>query len=79
MLAKDLDEAIALAKEAAAKKEKLAVGVVGNAATLFWEAYDKGFEPDVVTEMCPCHDPLSYIPEGYSQRSAEELRMKDPR
>ncbi len=77
VLAKDLDEAIALAKEAAAKKEKLAVGVVGNAATLFWEAYDKGFEPDVVTEMCPCHDPLSYIPEGYSQRSAEELRMKD--
>ena len=77
VLAKDLDEAIALAKEAAAKKEKLAVGVVGNASTLFWEAYDKGFEPDVVTEMCPCHDPLSYIPEGYSQRSAEELRMKD--
>ncbi|MBW2592576.1 MAG: urocanate hydratase [Deltaproteobacteria bacterium] len=75
--AKNLDEAIEMAKKAAAKGEKLAIGVVGNAATLFWEAYDKGFEPDVVTEMCPCHDPLSYIPEGYSAKEAEELRLKD--
>ena len=75
--AKDLDEAITLAKKAAAENKPLAIGVVGNAATLFWEAYDKGFEPDVVTEMCPCHDPLSYIPEGYTARQAEELRIQD--
>ena len=75
--AKSLDEAIEMAKKAAAEKKALAIGVVGNAATLFWEAYDKGFEPDVVTEMCPCHDPLSYIPEGYSAHEAEELRISD--
>ncbi|MEN8245677.1 MAG: urocanate hydratase [Thermodesulfobacteriota bacterium] len=75
--AKSLDEAIEMAKKAAAEKKALAIGVVGNAATLFWEAYEKGFEPDVVTEMCPCHDPLSYIPEGYSAREAEELRISD--
>jgi urocanate hydratase len=75
--AKSLDEAIEMAKKAAAEKKALAIGVVGNAATLFWEAYEKGFEPDVVTEMCPCHDPLSYIPEGYTAREAEELRMSD--
>jgi len=75
--AKDLDEAIKLAKEAAADKKPLAIAVVGNAATLFREAYEKGFEPDIVTEMCPCHDPLSYLPEGYSAREAEELRIKD--
>lgn len=75
--AKDLDEAIQMAKKAAAEKRSLAIGVVGNAATLFWEAYEKGFEPDVVTEMCPCHDPLSYIPEGYSAREAEDLRLAD--
>ncbi len=75
--AKNLDEAIEMAKKAAAQGKKLAIGVVGNAATLFWEAFDKGFEPDVVTEMCPCHDPLSYIPEGYSAQEAEELRLKD--
>lgn len=75
--AKSLDEAIEMAKKAAAEKKSLAIGVVGNAATLFWEAYEKGFEPDVVTEMCPCHDPLSYIPEGYSAHEAEELRISD--
>lgn len=75
--AKNLDEAIAMAQKAAAEKKALAIGVVGNAATLFWEAYEKGFEPDVVTEMCPCHDPLSYIPEGYSARDAEDLRLAD--
>ena len=75
--AKNLDEAIRMAKKAASEKRALGIGVVGNAATLFWEAYEKGFEPDVVTEMCPCHDPLSYIPEGFSPQEAEALRMKD--
>jgi urocanate hydratase len=75
--AANLDEAISLAKKAAADKKPLGIGVVGNAATLFWEAYEKGFEPDVVTEMCPCHDPLSYIPEGFSPEQAETLRLKD--
>ena len=75
--ASDLDEAIELAKKAAAEKKPLAIGVVGNAASLFWEAYEKGFEPDIVTEMCPCHDPLSYIPEGFSPAEAEDLRVKD--
>lgn len=75
--AKDLDEAIEMAKKAATEKKALAIGVVGNAATLFREAFDKGFEPDIITEMCPCHDPLSYIPEGYSARQADELRTAD--
>ncbi len=77
VLAKDLDEAIAMATKAAKEKKSLAIGIVGNAASVFWDAYKKGFEPDVVTEMCPCHDPLSYIPEGYTQQTAEELRMED--
>jgi urocanate hydratase len=75
--ARNLDEAIAMARKAAAEKKALGIAVVGNAATLFWEAYDKGFAPDVVTEMCPCHDPLSYIPEGFTPESAEALRIKD--
>ncbi|MBI3375574.1 MAG: urocanate hydratase [Betaproteobacteria bacterium] len=75
--ARNLDEAIEMATKAAAEKRPLGIGVVGNAAILFWEAYEKGFEPDVMTEMCPCHDPLSYIPEGFSPREAEALRVKD--
>lgn len=75
--ANNLKEAIKMAKKAAEEKRALGIGVVGNAATLYWEASDSGFEPDIVTEMCPCHDPLSYIPEGYSPQEAEDLRVAD--
>jgi urocanate hydratase len=75
--AKSLDEAFKLAKEAAGAKKPLGIGLAGNAATLFPEALAKGFLPDIVTEMCPCHDPLSYIPEGYSVEEAKKLRGAD--
>ncbi len=75
--AQSLDEAIKIAKEAAAANKPLGIGLAGNAATLFPEALEKGFLPDIVTEMCPCHDPLSYIPEGYSVEEARELRAAD--
>src|SRR5512137_2132828 len=77
VLAKSLDEAIAMAKEYAACKQPLGIGVVGNAATLFPLALQKDFKPDIVTEMCPCHDPISYIAEGYSPEEAEAARQKD--
>lgn len=72
-----MDEAIQLVREHAAKSDPIAVGVVGNAADCFEEAFDKGFMPDVVTEMCPCHDPIYYIPSGYTPEQAFELREKD--
>lgn len=75
--AKNLDEAIQLAKEAATAKKPLGIGLAGNAATLFSEALAKDFLPDIVTEMCPCHDPLSYIPEGYSVEEARKFRTTD--
>lgn len=72
-----LDEAIDMAKKAATKKEPLAIGLVGNAADMFEQAYEKGFMPDIMSEMCPCHDPISYIPSGYIPEEADELREKD--
>ena len=72
-----LDEAIAMAKEAVSQKKPLGVAVVGNAADVFQEAYDKGFMPDIVSEMCPCHDPISYIPSGYTGVEADEYRARD--
>ena len=33
--------------------------------------------PDVITEMCPCHDPIYYIPSGYTPEQAFALREKD--
>jgi urocanate hydratase len=77
VLVGSLDEAIVMAKECAARNEAIGIGLVGNAADVFEEALEKGFKPDIVTEMCPCHDPFSYIPSGYSPREADELRAKD--
>ena len=72
-----MDEAIALAKKHAADGKPIAIGVVGNAADCFEEAFDKGFMPDVVSEMCPCHDPYYYIPSGYTPEQANKLRETD--
>ncbi len=72
-----LDEAIKLAREYAEKKEPIGIGVVGNAADIFEEALTKDFRPDIVTEMCPCHDPFSYIPSGYTPQEADRLREDD--
>ncbi|MDR3254538.1 MAG: urocanate hydratase [Synergistaceae bacterium] len=72
-----IDTAMKLAKERAAAGKPRSFGVVGNAADCFEEAYEKGFMPDVLTEMCPCHDPGSYIPSGYTPEQARELHEKD--
>ncbi|MDW7660517.1 MAG: urocanate hydratase [Bacillota bacterium] len=71
------DEAREMAETAAAAKKPLAVAVVGNAADVFWEAYEKGFMPDVISEMCPCHDPVTYIPSGYTGEEADRYRIRD--
>ncbi|MDO9508252.1 MAG: urocanate hydratase [Thermovirgaceae bacterium] len=72
-----MDEAIALAKRSVTEGKPLAIGVVGNAADCFEEACEKGFMPDVMSEMCPCHDPISYIPSGYTPEQAEVFRKED--
>lgn len=71
------DEARAMAEAAAKKGEALSVAVIGNAADIFEEALEKHFLPDVLMEMCPCHDPSVYIPSGYDGVQAAQLREKD--
>ena len=67
------DEAIKIVNEAKEKKEPTSIAIVGNAADVFEEAYEKEFMPDVISEMCPCHEHISYIPSGYT----DEYRSKD--
>ena len=75
--ADSIEQAIATAEQAKAAREPLGIGVHGNAADLFVEALESGWMPDIVSEMCPCHDPLSYIPRGCSPKDAERLRLGD--
>ncbi len=64
--ADSLEEAVQIAEKAKAEKRAVGIGVWGNAAELFPKALEMGWLPDIISEMCPCHDPLSYIPAGYS-------------
>ncbi len=75
--AESLADAIALAEAAKAEGRALGIGVHGNAAEAFPAALAMGWLPDIVSEMCPCHDPLSYIPAGLTPAEAAELRATD--
>ncbi len=75
--ASSLEEAIEMAEGAKDKRKPLGIGVLGNAAELFPKALELGWTPDIMSEMCPCHDPLSYIPAEFSPAEASELRKRD--
>jgi urocanate hydratase len=75
--AASLEEAIQLAEAAKREKRPLGIGLHGNAAEVFPRALELGWTPDIVSEMCPCHDPFSYLPAGLSPQEAAELRARD--
>ncbi|RKG79525.1 urocanate hydratase [Corallococcus exercitus] len=79
VVAKDLDEALALAKDAQAKRVGRSIAIIGNAASVFRELYKRGIKPDLVTDQTSAHDPLNgYIPTDLSLEAAAELRKRDP-
>ncbi len=70
-------EAIELAKKHVAEDSPIGIGVVGNGADAYEEVLESGWLPDICSEMCPCHDPISYIPSGYTGEEADEYRVRD--
>lgn len=72
--AASLEQGIAMAEEAAKAGRALGIAVTGNAGEAFARLAGMGWQPDIVTEMCPCHDPFSLIPVGHTSESADELR-----
>jgi urocanate hydratase len=74
-----LDEALAIAKEYAAKGEPLSIGLLGNAAELLPKMIEMGEIPDLVTDQTSAHDPLhGYLPSGFSMEEGAELRKRNP-
>ncbi len=74
-----LSEALEWIQEAAAKKESVSVGLLGNAADIYPELLRLGIQPDIVTDQTSAHDLLyGYIPSGFSPEEAAELRKSDP-
>lgn len=77
VVTESFDEAVALARQAAAEKKPLGIALLGNAVDVLQRAMDTGFMPDIITDMTPAHDPLSYIPQGLSMAQAQQLRESD--
>jgi urocanate hydratase len=79
VVAKDLDEALALAAAAQKERQGRSIAVIGNAAQVFPEIYRRGVRVDLVTDQTSAHDPLNgYIPADTTLESAAELRRRDP-
>jgi urocanate hydratase len=77
--ATDLDEALAIIRDACEKKDAVSVGLIGNAAAVFPELVRRGVRPDVVTDQTSAHDPLNgYLPAGWTLAEWEERRERDP-
>jgi urocanate hydratase len=80
VIAKDLDEAIALCQQAQKAKQGRSIAVIGNAAEIFPELLARGVKIDLVTDQTSAHDPLNgYVPKDLSLKAAAELRAKDPK
>jgi len=74
-----LDDALTLARDAAAKGESLSIGLLGNAADIVPEIAKMGIVPDMVTDQTSAHDELDgYVPNGMTYQDALELRKSDP-
>ncbi len=71
--AKDLDEAIGMAGQAVSAGRPLAIVLCGNMVDVCEEAIRKNWIPDIVTEMCPFHDPFAVIPSGMNPDEAADL------
>ncbi|WP_020076665.1 urocanate hydratase [Cryocola sp. 340MFSha3.1] len=78
VLADDLDDAVAQALAAKDERRALSVGVVGNAAEVFPELLRRGVPIDIVTDQTSAHDPLSYLPAGYTVEEWHDRAAADP-
>ena len=77
--AKDMSEAVTMAREAAEARKPLSIGLLGNAAEVLPALLESGFAPDVVTDQTSAHDELNgYVPAGIGLEEARALRKSDP-
>ncbi len=78
-LTHDPDEALRLAREAAAEGRALSIALVGNAAEIEPMWVKAGEQFDIVTDQTSAHDALGgYIPAEISLEDASVLREVDP-
>ena len=75
----DLNQAIDRATKAAANREAVSIGYLGNIIDLLEQLKHTSVVPDVLTDQTSAHDPLhGYYPDQMSREEADELRKSDP-
>jgi len=78
--ANTLEEALALARPALAKKRPLSIALLGNAADVLPRVAEGPLVPDLVTDQTSAHDLLNgYVPHGLPHEEALRLRTTEPR
>jgi urocanate hydratase len=77
VVAESFEYAWELALAAAEAKKPLGIALLGNAVDVLEQALARDARPDIITDMTPCHDPLSYVPSGLTIEEAERLRGTD--
>ena len=75
----DLDQALAMVDDHKRRGQPISIGLIGNAADIFPELVRRDVVPDVVTDQTCAHDPLMYVPNGYTLEEAIQLRENDPK
>ncbi len=78
-VAPDLDSALDRIRAWTETQQARSVGLVANAADVYAELVRRGVTPDLVTDQTSAHDPLAYVPSGYSLAQAKLLRDADPK
>ncbi|MBS0522720.1 MAG: urocanate hydratase [Proteobacteria bacterium] len=77
--AKDLDDALAIIRQATGERKAVSVGLLGNAAEVLPELLRRGVRPDCLTDQTSAHDPGNgYLPAGWSLAEWEDRRSRDP-
>jgi len=77
--AETIDQALAMIKEACARKEAISVGLLGNAAEILPEMVKRGIRPDAVTDQTSAHDLVNgYLPAGWSVERWIATRAQNP-
>ncbi len=77
--ARDLDEALAILRDAAGRRVPVSVGLLGNAAEVVPEIARRGVKPDLLTDQTSAHDTVhGYLPAGWSVERWEDAQKSDP-
>ncbi len=75
--AKDIDDALAMIKNAT---NPISVGLLGNAADILPELFQRGVRPDLLTDQTSAHDPVNgYLPSGWTVEHWLDMRERDPK